>query len=415
MGLLYERGAGGIALLLWPVILLEVPRYVLSALAVVRQKPYRFSAEFLANPPKYAVTIAGHNEADAIADCVKSLHEQSLPPDEVIVISDGSTDTMLKELRVLMQAGLITDYHNVELRGGKAAAVNLALGFVKHKFFVNIDCDCSFDRHAMKYMLSMLQEPGVGCISGNIMVRNQDHRFLPALQSIEYIIRIGLGRVSLDMFNQVSCVSGAFGGFRTDAIRKISGMDAGSGEDLDLTIRLRDAGSRVVFGEEAICYTDVPDTAERLIGQRLRWERDAFALRLRKHGQALNPWSRRFKFGELMHHFDFIFFDFFATLITPFFLLSFFGLVGTTIWKFLGGIFICYLALDLLMILVAVAISRRYQSLKLLFFLPAYTLYNTFFIRILRFVAYTSEALLSASKNDNYVPGKIRKLDGYLR
>jgi len=59
----------------------------------------------------------------------------------------------------------------------------------------------------------------------------------------------------------------SFSAFRKTALESVLGLDAGGGEDLDLTLRLRKAGWGVWFSPESICYTDVPDTFAAFIRQ----------------------------------------------------------------------------------------------------------------------------------------------------
>lgn len=91
-----------------------------------------------------------------------------------------------------------------------------------------------------------------------------------------------MGKQASANLNQVTCVSGAFGAFRKVDYHAVGGLDAGGGEDLDLTLRLRRTGRKIAFAEDAICYTDVPATTKALIQQRFRWERDAVRLRYRE-------------------------------------------------------------------------------------------------------------------------------------
>ena len=75
------------------------------------------------------------------------------------------------------------------------------------------------------------------------------------------LLSISLGKRIAAMFDQVVCVSGAFGAFRREALDDVAALDAGGGEDLDITLRLRRRGWGIVFVEDAVCYTDVPANA----------------------------------------------------------------------------------------------------------------------------------------------------------
>ncbi|ODS01855.1 hypothetical protein AUC71_02875 [Methyloceanibacter marginalis] len=309
-GLTYLTSQSGESLLrlFWFVAIFEFPRYTLSFFSVVvlafqaapREAPYR---------GKVSILIAGHNEEDSIERCVRSLYEQSRAPDEIIVVSDGSTDRMPEKLRELQDAGLIKEGHCTQVRSGKSAGVNLALARATGDIVIVVDCDCTFDRHALKYILEPFVDPRVGAVAGNIVVRNATHNLITAFQAIEYLITISQGKQASDLTDQVSCISGAFGAFRIKAMRGVGGLDAGGGEDLDVTLSLRKAGWKTVFASDSICYTDVPEQLGVLVRQRFRWERDAVHLRYRKHRELMNPFSPRFSIRELTHELDFLLFN----------------------------------------------------------------------------------------------------------
>ena len=78
--------------LFWFTIIFEIPRYTLAfvAAAFASARPNEDAPE-LRKRPVVSVIVAGHNEAGSIERCVRSLLEQSRPPDEIIAISDGSS------------------------------------------------------------------------------------------------------------------------------------------------------------------------------------------------------------------------------------------------------------------------------------------------------------------------------------
>ena len=228
---------------------------------------------------RVSVVIVGHNEEDSFDRCVAALREQSRPPDEIIAVSDGSTDRMPEKLRAAQRRGLIQEAHCLQVRGGKAAAGNLALGRTTGDIVVNVDCDCTFDRHALRNILEPFADPRVGAVTGNLVVRNAEETLITVYQAIEYTIGCSCGKRAGNMMDQMTIVSGAFGAFRRAALEQAAGYDAGGGEDMDVTFRLRGAGWKTLFAPDAICYTDVPATLMAFTRQRFRWERDAMRLR----------------------------------------------------------------------------------------------------------------------------------------
>ena len=223
-------------------------------------------------------------------------------------------------LRGLKRRGLIDQAHCTLLRAGKSGATNLAELHLTGDILVNVDCDCSFDRNALRHIVQPFADPKTGAVSGNLLVRNPT-------QSV--MVSISLGKQAAQLFNQVVCVSGGFGAFRRTALQSVGGFDVGGGEDLDVTLRLRNAGWRIQFAADAAGYTDVPVTLMDFTRERLRWERDAVRLRYRKHLAVIGPFSSRFDVLELVHQLEFIVFNLIAAAAFPFYLLWLFSIYGS--------------------------------------------------------------------------------------
>jgi cellulose synthase/poly-beta-1,6-N-acetylglucosamine synthase-like glycosyltransferase len=67
-------------------------------------------------------------------------------------------------------------------------------------------------------------------------------------------------------------VPGAIGAFRRDAVQQVNMFTTDTlAEDCDLTIRLLRAGYKIRTCNEALAFTEVPETMEMLIKQRFRW------------------------------------------------------------------------------------------------------------------------------------------------
>ncbi|MBB4301292.1 cellulose synthase/poly-beta-1,6-N-acetylglucosamine synthase-like glycosyltransferase [Rhodobium orientis] len=408
---LKAQSFGSIVSLFWFVLIFDVPRYTLSfAAAVLRRRPVDMAPERLRSLGRISVVIAGNNEADVIEACVRGLWEQTLPPDEIVVVSDGSTDAMTARLRDLKREGLIQRAHGTALRAGKAAAINLAERLCSGDIVVNVDCDCLFDRHALQRIVQPFADPGVGTVCGNILVSNHSKSLVAGFQAIEYLISISLGKAALDLVGQVSCASGAFSAFRRSALRAVGGLDAGGGEDLDVTLRLRRAGWATTFAADAICYTAVPDTLSTLTHQRFRWERDAVRLRYRKHSDVLNPFAAGFRPVELVHQFEFLFFNVIGAAALPFYVVWLFATYGDLAPAILlaaqAGLFV----VDTVVFLMAAHATPQANGLALMPLVPGYSLFNGVVMRMIRLAAYLQEWVVDASYFDPYVPDKVHKV-----
>lgn len=116
--------------------------------------------------------------------------------------------------------------------------------------------------------------------AGNIKVGNT-RTALGIMQALEHARGFQVKKAE-SLLGSVSVIGGAATAFRREVFEWIGGYQAGTlTEDLDLTLRIQEAGMRIVYAPEAIVHTEGPTTLKGLIKQRLRWKRgrlEAFAL-----------------------------------------------------------------------------------------------------------------------------------------
>ncbi len=404
----------------WIVVFVEIPRFFMGGLLVIfsilffkskGQTPERLNrmgAQILKKG--VSIIIAMHNEEEAICRALSSLNELCTENKTIIVVNDGSTDDSHNVCLSLKKKGLIQHYIYNESRGGKAAAVNLGIRYVKTDFFVVMDADTSFDRDALNIAAAYFEDSHVGAVGGNLAVRNYNDNLITRTQQINYLLSITLGRIVRDMLGFYFVASGAFSMYRTTAIHQLGGWGFGPGEDADIAIRLRIAGWTVRFAFFATGQTAVPDSAPGLIKQRMRWDRSLIRLRYRKYlGHVLNPFRASFKLPLALSFFDIYFF----TALHPFLFVGFVTekvvLYGPSALLFIITTMFLFLIIDTFKILMVFALLRsQYHQYSLLLYVPYYTFYNIYFLRFVRLFAVCHELIFRGSYKDDYVPKKVR-------
>jgi glycosyltransferase involved in cell wall biosynthesis len=189
-------------MMFWFLLLFEVPRYALSFPGLVLMYLQSNRVKGMPKIPegigKVSILIAGHNEADAIEHGVKSLKKQSFTDFEIVCVSDGSTDDTYAIMKRLQREGLVDKIAGNEIRGGKASAINLAARLASGDILIVIDCDCTFDTHAIAEMLVPFSDPLVAGVSASVLVKNGDASFVASLQGIEYLSGMVLGKDGRD-------------------------------------------------------------------------------------------------------------------------------------------------------------------------------------------------------------------------
>jgi cellulose synthase/poly-beta-1,6-N-acetylglucosamine synthase-like glycosyltransferase len=270
--------------------------------------------------PPISIICPARNEEGSIITSVEALLDLDYPDLEVIVVNDGSTDATLDLLknrfdlrptnmlyfqecksgpvRGMYVSGnrdglLVIDKEN---RKSKADAVNCGLNAATGQYVCVIDADSLIEKDALLRIMSGLRsesDASVVAIGGIVRVLNgctierariRDVKLprtpIEVLQVIEYLRAFLIGREGWALFKMLPIISGAFGVFRTDLVRKIGGFRTSAiGEDLDLVIRMHrkllDDGSdyAIMFVPDPTCWTEVPNDLRSLARQRARWQK----------------------------------------------------------------------------------------------------------------------------------------------
>ena len=112
----------------------------------------------------------------------------------------------------------------------------------------------------------------LGAVAGVVRVGNRKRNLLTRWQALEYLTQIGVERAAQDGMGAISIVPGACAAWRKEAIQQVGGYtDVTLAEDCDLSLSLHRAGWNVTQEDEAIAYTEAPETVDALLDQRVRW------------------------------------------------------------------------------------------------------------------------------------------------
>ncbi len=220
--------------------------------------------------PKVTVLVPAYNEASVIRSTISSALASDYTKLELLVVDDGSVDgtneIVREEAARDPRVVLITQPNR-----GKPAALNHGLAAATGDIVVTIDADTSVNDDAVTKMIRHFADPKVAAVAGNVKVMNRN-KWLTRWQALEYITSQNLEKRAFDLLNCIPVVPGAVGAWRTDLLRSHGGFSRDTvAEDTDLTLTLRRHGWKILYDEDAIGYTEVPETVEALIKQRFRW------------------------------------------------------------------------------------------------------------------------------------------------
>jgi cellulose synthase/poly-beta-1,6-N-acetylglucosamine synthase-like glycosyltransferase len=125
--------------------------------------------------PTVSIILAVHNGAALLRQKVDHLLSLDYPLDrmEIEIVSDGSTDGT---------DDILKDFHDPHVRFircskhcGKAAALNLGIERATGEIILFIDIRPWMEKNALKLLLSNFADPRVGCVAGDLVLRNDGH------------------------------------------------------------------------------------------------------------------------------------------------------------------------------------------------------------------------------------------------
>lgn len=196
--------------------------------------------------PTVSVVIPAHNAQAYLAETIESVFAQTFPPQEVIVVNDGSTDgtadvvaTFADRIRVVTLPGR-----------GAAAARNAGAQVASGAWLAFVDADDTWLPEKLDRQIARVLESGVDIVYSD-RFNIGDRGDLPSIQSD--VQRMYEGDVFLDLLLTGNHITLSSAMLRTDLFRSMGGFSETlkNAEDWDLWIRIAD-GHRVAACPEPL-------------------------------------------------------------------------------------------------------------------------------------------------------------------
>ena len=231
--------------------------------------------------PLVSVLIPAWNEEVGLVSTIKTVLASSYRDLEIVVVNDGSTDNSDDIMRRFLAKyhwamrnvpSAIPIIYHYQQNAGKAVALNTGIALSHGEIVVCIDADCVLDKDCIASFVESMRDQRVMAVCGNVKVGNTGP-LLSRIQLFEYAASF-YARQADALLGTLYVISGAAGAYRRtvfDVVGTYSTSLRGGGEDVDLSIRVQQAGLKIAFDKNAIVYTEVPTTLRGLIKQRKRW------------------------------------------------------------------------------------------------------------------------------------------------
>ena len=228
------------------------------------------------------VMIPAYNEADSIGDTIRSLQQQTIVPDEIVVIDDCSTDATAAVASALGA----TVRRPPQNTGSKAGAQTFALAHVHTGLVMALDADTTLAHDAIEQLLPAFADPDVTAACGTVLPRRVGTLWERG-RYIEYMLAFGFFKRVQDQYDKPLISSGCFSIYRTDELRALGGWSTRTmAEDMDLTWTIYEAGKKVRFLPAAVSYPIEPHSFAFLSKQLRRWSH-GFIQNVRLHKRSL--------------------------------------------------------------------------------------------------------------------------------
>jgi len=208
--------------------------------------------------PLVSVLISTKNDESTLGECLESLARQTFESLEVVVVSDGSTDTTLEIAQGFAQAHPQVRVIALEPSRGIAGARNLAMQHASGGIFAFLDGDAFAEPEwLVNLILPFREQAGVGCTGGPDIVPADDPLVSRcAGYSMHSLIGSGglrRGRTRLVRYAPAGCNMAV----AREVIDEVGGFDETMiprGEEKELQERIRKAGYRVAYAPEAVIW-----------------------------------------------------------------------------------------------------------------------------------------------------------------
>lgn len=228
----------------------------------------------------YVVPV--YNDGLTVGSTVESILRQSVQPNRIIVVDDGSTDNTPAMLEPFRARGV--EILRLPKNVGKTHALDAALRLVNTDLIAITDADSVVHVDYVKEVLDSFRDPRLAAVGG--AVESIPHTWVTSARQLEYMLTIHIDRDAENDMNALVVLPGVSTTYRTTVLREMGFEFDTIAEDFDLTFRLQKANRKIAMNLKAKVFTSDPPTLRGYHAQLARWYTD-FWLVVKKHRSVL--------------------------------------------------------------------------------------------------------------------------------
>lgn len=220
--------------------------------------------------PTVAVVVPCWNEALTVAGTCESLLALDYPHDklEVVLVNDGSTDATPEIMQRFAGHPQVTVINKEN--GGKHTALNAGIAATHAEIVGCLDADSFVEPDALREIVPCFGRPEVAAVTAAMSV-HEPKKVIEHMQNAEYLFGIAY-RHTFASINGLYVTPGPFSFYRREIVEHLGGFRHGhQTEDMEMALRIQQAGYHIENTPHARVYTKVPTTVGGLVKQRTRW------------------------------------------------------------------------------------------------------------------------------------------------
>lgn len=198
--------------------------------------------------PSVSFVISAYNEEEVIRKKIENALSIEYPKDkfEILVASDGSTDTTCDIVREYAAQGVIL-HHSPERRG-KNGALNSVASSLHGDIIVFTDANGMFQPNAIRELVRPFTDPRVGCVCGELIYRNPNENLVAEGYNHYWRYDQWLKRLESRLLSLLGANGSIFA-----ARRELNEwLDPRISNDMVLPIKIAGRGYAVIYKPEAI-------------------------------------------------------------------------------------------------------------------------------------------------------------------
>lgn len=266
------------------LLVIELVMFLYMLYLYTKHKPATVTDDTLL--PQISIIVPAYNEGELVYHTLQSLVNSNYPAElmQIIAIDDGSKDDTYEWLVKAQQIfgnriTLFKQPTNMGKRHALYKGFNIATGDI----FITVDSDSVIDKNTLRNMVApFLKDEKCGAVAGNVKVLNHDNNLLGKMLQVSFAYSFEFVRTAQSTIGSVLCTPGALAAYKKEPVmncleewlhQKFLGKASDIGEDRAITNMILKQGHTIKFQQNAVVYTNTPETYKGLTKMYTRWER----------------------------------------------------------------------------------------------------------------------------------------------